>query len=149
VAVVTPYAEQVRLIREKLRNVLNVTVNKPCPIEVNTVDGFQGREKDCVIVSTVRAAPDEGIGFLRDSRRMNVTLTRARQNLWVVGSRATLARNSLWASFIEYIGDSRILEVPKVFPGVLGQYYVPSIQEPVLPVIEEGTEDVLDLEEID
>ena len=104
IAVVTPYAEQVRVIRDRLRQVFGVPESKPCPVEVNTVDGFQGREKDCVIVSTVRAS-DEGdsIGFLRDARRMNVTLTRARQNLWVVGNATMLRKNRLWSDFIDFV----------------------------------------------
>ena len=108
-----------------------MSTNKPCPVEVNTVDGFQGREKDCIIVSTVRAASSDSgdsIGFLRDARRMNVTLTRARQNLWVVGSRATLSRNDLWAKFLGFVGDSRILEIPQVTPAVLSRYHASAVE---------------------
>merc|ERR1719379_2179592 len=86
VAVISPYAEQVSLIKAKVRELYGVASKNPCPIDVNTVDGFQGREKDVIIVSVVRAAGSgNSIGFVRDKRRMNVSMTRPRLNLWVVG----------------------------------------------------------------
>lgn len=88
-------------------------LGKSCPVDVNTVDGFQGREKDLVIFSAVRAqytesssTPDServvNVGFLSDVRRMNVALTRARHNLWVVGNAHYLRGNPLWGKFISY-----------------------------------------------
>ena len=127
IAVVTPYAEQVRLIRDKLKGVFGSA--KPCPVEVNTVDGFQGREKDCVIVSTVRAASkDDSIGFLRDGRRMNVTLTRARQNLWVVGNHETLGKNELWGDFLKFASGHGYVQVRGNPAGVFSncQVYNPA-----------------------
>ena len=83
---------------------------------------------------------------------MNVTLTRARQNLWVVGSRATLARNDLWAKFLDYIGEPRIVHVPRVSPGTLSPYFVPEIASVTsLPaaLADLGDEAEPELEEID
>lgn len=87
-------------------------MGKACPIDVNTVDGFQGREKDLVIFSAVRAQytesafPDSNrlthVGFLSDVRRMNVALTRARHNLWIVGNANHLRGNPEWSKFIQY-----------------------------------------------
>ena len=59
-------------------------------IEVNTVDAYQGREKDIIIISTVRT---HGLGFLNDYRRMNVAISRAKNFLWIVGNHSALARN--------------------------------------------------------
>jgi senataxin len=66
-------------------------------IEVNTVDAFQGREKDFIIISTVRS---EGLGFLKDLRRMNVAITRARHFLWVIGNSNCLNQNPTWKGLI-------------------------------------------------
>lgn len=92
--------------------IIQTGIGKSCPIDVNTVDGFQGREKDLVIFSAVRAQytesnvpdPDRlvNVGFLSDVRRMNVALTRARHNLWVVGNANYLRGNPEWGKFINY-----------------------------------------------
>ena len=66
-------------------------------IEVNTVDGFQGREKDIIILSTVRTT---NLGFLVDYRRMNVAITRPRHFLWVIGNEAALSKDELWRGLI-------------------------------------------------
>jgi hypothetical protein len=79
--VITPYSAQVRLLRERLDG---------NGLEVDSVDGFQGREKEAVLVSLVRSNADAEIGFLADIRRMNVALTRARRKLIVVGDSATI-----------------------------------------------------------
>lgn len=92
-AVIAPYAAQVRLIRDELR----------IPsVEVDTVDGFQGREKEAVVISLVRSNQDNEIGFLADTRRMNVALTRARKKLIVVGDSSTLGGNEFYASLFGY-----------------------------------------------
>ena len=104
-AVISPYSEQVRLITDKIRKMFGVTdLTKPCPIEVSSIDGFQGREKDIIIASTVRAS-EGSIGFLSDIRRMNVMLTRARTNMWIVGHGSTLTKDpsSPWAQLIHHI----------------------------------------------
>jgi len=123
-AVVSPYSEQVRLISEKIRRLLGVTdLTKPCPIEVNTVDGFQGREKDIIIASTVRASTGS-IGFLSDIRRMNVMLTRARTNMWIVGHRSTLAKDpsSPWAQLIAHIDQQdRVVKVTRPIESFFGR----------------------------
>jgi predicted DNA helicase len=81
IAVISPYSAQVRLLRERL---------KQTGIEIDTVDGFQGRESEAVIVSLVRSNRNGEIGFLQDVRRMNVALTRARRKLIVIGDSATV-----------------------------------------------------------
>ena len=93
IAIIAPYAAQVRLLR---RN----TSYKA--IEIDTVDGFQGREKECVLISTVRSNPEGEIGFLGDARRMNVAITRARRKLIVIGDSATLGVSPFFKSLLDY-----------------------------------------------
>ena len=91
--VITPYAAQARRLKALLRGV---------GAEIGSVDGFQGREKEAVIVSLVRSNEKGEIGFLSDTRRMNVALTRARRLLIVVGDSATIGRHPFYAGFLEY-----------------------------------------------
>jgi superfamily I DNA and/or RNA helicase len=93
IAVIAPYAAQVRLLREQL--------DVPA-LEIDSVDGFQGREKEAVVISLVRSNPNGEIGFLADTRRMNVALTRARRKLLVVGDSATLSNNAFYGRLLEY-----------------------------------------------
>ena len=93
IGVITPYAAQVRWLRE----------NTDDPhLEIDTVDGFQGREKEAILISLVRCNQRGEIGFLADTRRMNVALTRARRKLIVVGDSATLAGHDFYAALLEY-----------------------------------------------
>jgi ATP-dependent RNA/DNA helicase IGHMBP2 len=94
VAVVTPYRGQVRILRDRLADVPDV--------EVDSVDGFQGREKEAVVVSLVRSNPEGDVGFLADTRRTNVAFTRARRCLIVVGDSATLSHDPFYQRMIEY-----------------------------------------------
>lgn len=96
-AVITPYYAQVRLLRDLL--------GPPCAegLEVGTVDGFQGREKEAVVVDLVRSNESGDLGFLTDTRRMNVALTRARRFLLVVGDSATLGRHPYYQRFFESV----------------------------------------------
>jgi ATP-dependent RNA/DNA helicase IGHMBP2 len=94
IAVIAPYAAQVRWLRN----------NSPYrAVEIDTVDGFQGREKEVVIISLVRSNKQLEIGFLADTRRMNVALTRARSKLMLIGDSATLAAHEFYANLITYI----------------------------------------------
>jgi superfamily I DNA and/or RNA helicase len=86
-AVIAPYAAQVRLLRTQL---------SVAGLEIDSVDGFQGREKEAVILSLVRSNPAGEIGFLAEVRRLNVALTRARRKLVVIGDSATLAAHPFY-----------------------------------------------------
>lgn len=94
IAVIAPYAAQVRLLRDQFGQ---------DGLEIDTVDGFQGREKEAVIISLVRSNNQNEIGFLSDRRRMNVALTRARRKLIVIGDSATLGIDPFFLAFFEYI----------------------------------------------
>lgn len=97
IAVIAPYAAQVRLLREQLA----------VPgLEIDSVDGFQGREKEAVVMSLVRSNAQGEIGFLQDVRRMNVAMTRARRKLLLVGDSATLSAHPFYRRMIEYFETS-------------------------------------------
>ena len=71
-------------------------------LEIDSVDGFQGREKEAVVFSLVRSNPEGEIGFLADIRRTNVALTRARRKLIVIGDSATLANHPFYQRMLTY-----------------------------------------------
>lgn len=96
VAVIAPYDAQVALLRALLAGPVEQG------LEVDTVDGFQGREKEAVVVSLVRSNADGEVGFLADVRRMNVALTRARKKLVVVGDSATVSRHPFYEAFFDF-----------------------------------------------
>lgn len=72
-------------------------------ISVNTVDGFQGQERDVILISLVRANDEGQIGFLRDLRRMNVAMTRARMKLIILGDASTMTRHPFYKRLYDYI----------------------------------------------
>jgi len=94
IAVIAPYDAQVQLLRQRL-------AAHP-DLEVDTVDGFQGREKEAVIVTLTRSNEEGELGFLGDIRRMNVALTRARKKLVVLGDGATVRRHPFYDGFFRY-----------------------------------------------
>lgn len=99
VGIISPYKLQVQYIRDQLKEKqINTST-----IQVQTVDGFQGQEKDIIIISLVRSNDKQEIGFLKDLRRMNVAITRARKKLIVIGDSSTLSSSKFYTSFQEYI----------------------------------------------
>lgn len=101
VGIISPYRAQVQYIRHLIKK---TDFFKPFRkiISVNTVDGFQGQERDIILVSLVRSNADGQIGFLRDLRRMNVAMTRARMKLILLGDAATLTRHPFYKKLYEY-----------------------------------------------
>jgi AAA domain len=122
IAVVTPYAAQARLIRRMTRRLTQNT--GPPYIEVSSVDGFQGREKEAVVFSAVRSNDYGAIGFTSDWRRVNVSFTRARRALIVIGNDATLRRGDpdTWMPWLAW-ADAHGLNMDK--PGVPRGRYDP------------------------
>lgn len=105
--VITPYQAQRRVIlrdcQRELREKEELRLQLETQVMVNTVDSFQGQEKDIIIVSTVRANPRAQVGFLADERRINVALTRAKSLLVVVGHGDTLAGNEVWGQLLDQL----------------------------------------------
>ena len=102
VGVISPYRAQVQYLRRLLKK---KEFFKPYRslISVNTVDGFQGQERDVILISLVRANDEGQIGFLRDLRRMNVAITRARMKLIILGDASTMTRHPFYRKLYDYI----------------------------------------------
>lgn len=90
---ISPYSGQVALAKEIL----------PKQLHISTIDSFQGQEKDTVIISLVRSNNEAQIGFLKDYRRMNVAMTRAKEKLYIIGDSTTLAKDPFYSAFLDYI----------------------------------------------
>lgn len=97
IAILSPYREQVEFIEEELKEDPKY---QDLPITVHTIDGFQGQEIDVVILSLVRSNGQTEIGFLKDYRRMNVAMTRARLQLVIIGDSATIGNDPFYQQFI-------------------------------------------------
>ena len=101
IAVIAPYRHQVAVLKEKV--LAHPLLQEHLPfIAVNTIDSFQGQERDAVFISLTRSNADSVVGFLSEIRRMNVAMTRARKKLVVVGDSATLSSFAFYADFIQY-----------------------------------------------
>ncbi|HRH50704.1 MAG TPA: AAA domain-containing protein [Panacibacter sp.] len=92
-AFISPYNGQVAAAKETL----------PAGMRISTIDSFQGQEKETIILSLVRSNDDGDIGFLKDYRRMNVAITRAKEKLYVIGDSATIGADAFYNSFLSYI----------------------------------------------
>jgi len=91
VGIISPYRFQVNEIKSK------------CSFDVNTIDSFQGQEKDLIIISLVRINDEGEIGFLKDYRRMNVAMTRAKKKLIIIGDSATIGQDKFYGNLLDYI----------------------------------------------
>jgi hypothetical protein len=119
IGIVTPYAAQVRAIKRLLTPNMQKKRTRfdepPAPdsmeaLEVSTVDGFQGREKEVIVFTCTRANPNGNVGFLADPRRVNVMLTRARRGLIVVGHIPTLRREpTVWGPWLSWAGENGLI----------------------------------------
>ena len=106
VGIISPYRAQVQHLRRLIKK---RPFFKPFRhlISVNTVDGFQGQERDVILISLVRANDAGQIGFLRDLRRMNVAITRARMKLFILGDAPTMTRHPFYKRLFDYIQSLR------------------------------------------
>lgn len=101
IGIISPYKEQVQHLTNKV-NEDDYLKNYLSQIAIKTIDGFQGQERDVIYISLVRSNDMLEIGFLSDTRRMNVALTRAKKKLVVIGDSATLGNHPFYKSFLDY-----------------------------------------------
>ena len=99
---ISPYKAQVQYLRNKIKSSSFFRPFREL-ITINTVDGFQGQERDVIFISLVRANENGQIGFLNDLRRMNVAITRARMKLVILGEAQTLTRHAFYKKLMEYV----------------------------------------------
>ncbi|KAL9269278.1 putative helicase MAGATAMA 3, partial [Drosera capensis] len=123
-AMISPYRLQVKQLRKRFQEVFGIDSEKM--VDINTVDGFQGREKDVAIFTCVRANEDKGkeakdsaskgLGFVADDQRMNVGITRAKSSILVVGRADTLRRDKTWNNLVEHAEKKgRLFKVSKPY----------------------------------
>ncbi|XP_057458325.1 uncharacterized protein LOC130749063 isoform X3 [Lotus japonicus] len=121
IGIITPYKRQLSLLRSRFLNAFGSSSIDD--IEFNTVDGFQGREVDILLLSTVRAthasiaaskSNSSSIGFVADIRRMNVALTRARLSLWILGNARTLQTDHNWAALVKDAKERNLVMTAKM-----------------------------------
>jgi len=109
--IISPYKAQISILRHLVHK--SYTLGRiRGRVAVNTVDGFQGQERDIILISMVRDNDRGAIGFLSDLRRMNVAITRARKKLIVVGNTETLAQTEFYRDLIDYFQENGIVMQP-------------------------------------
>lgn len=131
IGIVTPYKEQLRELLQQFRRVHGQEITNY--VDFNTIDGFQGQEKDIIILSCVRASEEGGVGFLKDVRRINVALTRAKSTLFILGNKRSLVWNEFWK---ELVVDA---ESRGVLVDCGPQTFARSTVVPVVPQIQQTT----------
>ena len=110
IGIITPYAAQKNLIQTKLKEKYK---NEMENLKISSVDGFQGREKDFIILSNVRSNQQKNIGFLKDLRRLNVSITRAKYGMIIVGNAQCLYdSDKIWRKYINYYMENDLLVQP-------------------------------------
>jgi len=110
IGVITPYNGQVRLLVDLFDQAGGREENEPyAGLEIKSVDGYQGREKEVIVFSAVRANDDGNIGFLKDRRRLNVALTRAKRGLIVLGNLKTLRHDGTWRAWLDWAEERNLM----------------------------------------
>ncbi|KAK9097711.1 hypothetical protein Syun_024756 [Stephania yunnanensis] len=137
IGIISPYKRQVSLLRSRFSGAFGSSDTSD--VDFNTVDGFQGREVDILILSTVRASAQSSalpglkssvIGFVSDVRRMNVALTRAKLSLWILGNASTLKTDRNWAALVKNAEDRRlIVQVSRPYESNLRRHFPNSKDE--------------------
>lgn len=141
-AIISPYRHQVKLFQDRFRDAFGQESKKF--VDIQTVDGFQGREKDVAIFSCVRSNDDRRIGFVSDARRMNVGITRAKSSVLVVGSASTLRNDEHWNNLVESAEKRNVLfKVSKPYSSFFSDSNLNSMK------VEKSLPDGLDTEDME
>lgn len=141
-AIISPYRHQVKLFQDRFRDAFGQESKKF--VDIQTVDGFQGREKDVAIFSCVRSNDDRRIGFVSDARRMNVGITRAKSSVLVVGSASTLRNDEHWNNLVESAEKRNVLfKVSKPYSSFFSDSNLNSMK------VERSLPDGLDTEDME
>lgn len=119
IGIISPYKEQIRTLKDVFKRKYGHSILSE--IDFNTVDGFQGQEKEIIIMSCVRASESGNVGFLSDIRRMNVALTRARTSLWILGNKNSLLRNKVWKRLLDDAAERD--SISEAYPGFLKRVF--------------------------
>lgn len=101
IGLISPYRKQVLVLQQLFQEEERLAEFAPY-VQINTIDSFQGQERDCIIISLTRSNSKFEIGFLAETRRMNVALTRAKKQLTVIGDSATLSKSKFYTDFINF-----------------------------------------------
>jgi regulator of nonsense transcripts 1 len=116
VGIITPYKGQRAQIIHHLQKYGSLAPAVYKDIEIASIDSFQGREKDYIVLSCVRSSETSGIGFLADYRRLNVTITRSRYGLIILGNAKVLSKDPIWNNMLMHYKEHRVLvEGPSLF----------------------------------
>ena len=135
VGIITPYASQVGAIKKRLE----MEGSRILQADTNTVDGFQGREKEIIILSLVRAGEGNGVGFLEDRRRMNVALTRPKEMLIIITDVERVGKDKVWGKLFKQAGEEkRIVRLGRKVPADLATLEDPQVVK--FEPLEEGEE---------
>lgn len=127
IGIITPYSAQVKKLTRYFdeRGGLTQHNDRYHKLSINTVDGFQGREKDIIIYSAVRSNKSGNVGFLRDWRRMNVSLTRAKSAMILLGDEQTLKHESNWSKWLQWAESNQLIvrnyRIPDYIPPFSNQ----------------------------
>lgn len=102
IGIISPYNEQVRYLRQEIAEDVDL---KMLDIEINSIDGFQGQEKEVIYISLVRSNDNGDIGFVKDERRLNVAMTRAMKKLVIIGDSSTLGQHKLYEELLTFVQE--------------------------------------------
>lgn len=111
IGVITPYEGQRAYLVQHMQYQGSLHSKLYQEIEIASVDAFQGREKDIIIMSCVRSNEHQGIGFLNDPRRLNVALTRAKYGIIIVGNPKVLSKQPLWNHLLTFYKEQKVVDV--------------------------------------
>lgn len=123
IGVITPYQGQKSHVINHMTRFGSMQADLYAAIEVASVDSFQGREKDFIVLSCVRSNESQGIGFLRDPRRLNVAITRARYGVIIIGNGRLLSKNDLWCDLLHHLSERDAFMGPS-FPNLAPSRFV-------------------------